>query len=132
MLEWIETMPGVPSRAQESTGAIFCWGGKVNDIPAGATAFVHRDADFLFKCEALWGAEDDPGLIAANLEWLEGFYAAMQPNLSGGVYQNFPDRSLVDWETAYYGANLERLVEIKRRWDPGNLFRFGQSVPLSL
>jgi FAD/FMN-containing dehydrogenase len=132
MLEWITAMPGVPSRAQESTGAVFCWGGKVNDLPPDANAFVHRGADFLFKGEALWEPEDAPELIAANLEWLEGYYAAMQPYLSGGAYQNFPDRGLTDWPRAYYGDNLPRLVEIKRAWDPDNLFRFAQSIPLSL
>ena len=132
MQEWIGTMPGVPSRAQESTAAIFCWGGKINDLPPDANAFVHRSADFLFKCEALWEPEDDPVLIAANLEWLEGYYAAMQPYLSGGAYQNFPDRGLADWQHAYYGKNLERLVEVKRTWDPDNLFRFPQSIPVSL
>lgn len=130
MLEGVGTMPGVPSRAQESTGAIFCWGGKVNDLSPDANAFVHRRADFLFKGEALWEAEDDPGLIAANLEWLEGYYVAMQPFLSGGAYQNFPDRGLADWQHAYYGENLPRLVEIKRTHDPDNLFRFAQSIPL--
>ena len=132
MLEWIGAMPGVSSRAQESTGAIFCWGGKVSDLAPDANAFVHRGADFLFKCEALWEAEDDPGLIAANLEWLEGYYAAMQPYLSGGVYQNFPDRGLIDWQDAYYGDHFSRLVETKRRWDPENLFRYGQSIPPAL
>jgi hypothetical protein len=132
MLEWIGSMPGVPSRAQESTGAIFCWGGKVKDLPPDANASVHRDADFLFKCEALWETGDDPGLNAANLEWLEAYYAAMQPYLSGGVYQNFPDRGLTDWQHAYYGESVARLVEIKGRWDPGNVFRFGQSIPVSL
>ena len=74
----------------------------------------------------------DPELIAANLEWLEGYYAAMQPYLSGGVYQNFPDRGLANWQHAYYGKNLNRLVEVKRTWDPHNLFRFPQSIPVSL
>jgi FAD/FMN-containing dehydrogenase len=132
MLEWIGAMPGVPSRAQESTAAIFCWGGKVNDLPPDANAFVHRGADFLFKCEALWEPEDDPDLIAANLEWLESYYAAMQPYLSGGVYQNFPDRGLADWQHAYYGTNLDRLVEVKRAWDPENLFHYPQSIPVRI
>ena len=80
----------------------------------------------------LWQPEDDPDLIAANLDWLEGYYAAMQPFLSGGAYQNFPDRSQADWPRAYYGQNLERLVEAKRAWDPDNLFRFPQSIPLAI
>jgi FAD/FMN-containing dehydrogenase len=132
MLEWITAMPGVPSRAQESTAGLYCWGGKVNDLAPDANAFVHRDADLLFKCEALWEPQDDPALIAANLDWLEGYHAAMQSYLSGGAYQNFTDRGQADWQHAYYGDNFPRLVEIKRTWDPDNLFRFGQSIPVNL
>jgi FAD/FMN-containing dehydrogenase len=131
MLAWIERMPGFPSRSQESTAALFCWGGKVNDLAPDANAFVHRDADLLFKCEALWEPEDDPDLIVANLDWLEGYHAAMEPYLSGGAYQNFTDRSQEDWQHAYYGQNFDRLVEIKRSWDPENLFHFGQSIPFA-
>ena len=76
--------------------------------------------------------EDDPNLIADNLDWLEGYHAAMQPYLSGGAYQNFPDRTQADWPRAYYGENFPRLVEVKRTWDPDNLFRFPQSIPITL
>lgn len=131
MLEWIGTLPWFPSRAQESTAGLYCWGGKVNDLAPDANAFVHRGPDLLFKCEALWEPEDDPDLIAANLDWLEGYHAAMQPYLSGGAYQNFTDRAQTDWQHAYYGTNFERLVEIKGRWDPENVFRYGQSIPVS-
>ncbi len=131
MLEWIERMPGFPSRSQESTAGLYCWGGKVNDLAPDATAFVHRNADLLFKCEALWEPQDDPDLIVRNLDWLEGYQAAMQPYLAGRAYQIFTDRSQDDWQHAYYGANFDRLVEIKRAWDPDNLFRFGQSIPLT-
>ena len=72
-------------------------------LRTGDNAFVHRNADFLFKCEILWQPEDDPDLIADNLDWIEGYYAAMQPYLSGGAYQNFTDRSQADWPRAYYG-----------------------------
>lgn len=130
MLEWIERMPGFPSRLQESTGGLYCWGGAVNDLAPDATAFVHRNADFLFKCEALWEPQDDPDLIVANLDWLEDYQAAMQPYLSGGAYQNFTDRSQEDWQHAYYGQNFDRLTEIKRTWDPNNLFHYGQSIPV--
>jgi hypothetical protein len=125
-------MPGVPSREQESTAAFFCWGGKIKEVAPDATAFVHRSADFLFKTEVLWSPTDDPDLIVANLDWIEEYFAAMEPYLTGGTYQNFPDRSLENWAEAYYGANLPRLVETKRAWDPENIFRFQQSIPLSL
>jgi FAD/FMN-containing dehydrogenase len=132
MLEWIGTMPGVPSRLPEPAVAFFGFGGKVKDVAPEATAFVHRRDDVLFTCSALWEPQDAPDLIATNIEWLEGFYAAMQPYFSGGAFQNFPDRGLADWQRAYYGANLERLVDVKRAWDPDNLFRFSQSIPVQL
>ena len=56
----------------------------------------------------------------------------MQPYFSGGAYQNFPDRTQADWPHAYYGDNFSRLVEVKRTWDPDNLFRFAQSIPVNL
>jgi FAD/FMN-containing dehydrogenase len=129
MLEWIGALPGVPSLVQESTTVMYVWGGKVNDVAPDANAFVHRNADFLYKCEVIWEPQDDPALIAANLDWLEGYHAAMQPYFSGGAYQNFPDRTQADWQHAYYGQNFARLVETKRAWDPDNLFTFEQSIP---
>src|SRR4051812_17336953 len=75
MLEWITKMPGVPSREQEGPTVLYGWGAKVNDVTPDATAFVHRNADLLFKCEAIWAPEDDPNLIADNLDWLEGYHA---------------------------------------------------------
>jgi FAD/FMN-containing dehydrogenase len=47
-------------------------------------------------------------------------------------FQNFIDEAETNYLRAYYGANLQRLVEFKRKYDPDNLFRFTQSIPLSL
>lgn len=130
MLDWINMKPGVPSQLPESSVAIYSFGGKVKQLASDANAFVHRSVDALFGCFAMWDPSDPPDAISANLDWLEHFYAAMQPYLSGGAYQNFPDRGLADWQHAYYGTNLERLVQLKQTWDPGNLFRFAQSIPI--
>jgi FAD/FMN-containing dehydrogenase len=44
------------------------------------------------------------------------------------VFPNFPDQDLDDWAHAYYGPNHERLLRIKRTYDPDNVFRFHQSL----
>lgn len=127
-LDDLQRMPGVPSRAQESTFGFFGWGGAVNDPAPDAMAFVHRNAVMLVKTEILWNPLDDPALIAANVEWNQAAFARLAPHLTG-AYQNFPDRTRTDWAEAYYGSNLSRLRDVKREWDPGNLFQYGQSIP---
>jgi FAD/FMN-containing dehydrogenase len=127
-LDDLQRMPGVPSRVQESTFGFFGWGGAVSDPAPDAMAFVHRDAVMLVKTEILWNPLDDPGLIAANIQWNQEAFARLEPYLTG-AYQNFPDRSRTDWAEAYYGSNLPRLRQVKRDWDPGNLFQYGQSIP---
>jgi Berberine and berberine like len=52
-----------------------------------------------------------------------------EPSGSGGVYPNFPDPELQNWAHAYYGANYPRLLRVKAQYDPGNFFRFHQSLP---
>jgi len=67
-------------------------------------------------------------MAAACTQWARDIHAVMRPYASGFAYQNYIDPELADWEHAYFGANLERLKAIKRRYDPGNRFRSPQAV----
>jgi FAD/FMN-containing dehydrogenase len=104
------------------------WGGAYNRVPAHATAFVHRAELFQLKHSAVVDAPATPAAAAAAHGWVTRSWAAVHPWGSGRVFQNFADPYLEDWAGAYYGPNRERLVRVKARYDPGNLFRFGQSL----
>jgi FAD/FMN-containing dehydrogenase len=109
--------------------AFLPWGGMYNRVRSDATAFVHRDELFLLKHAVVLDPMSSPPERDAARGWLSSSWGLVHPRGSGGVYPNFPDPDLEDWERAYYGSNLKRLVSVKRKYDPDNLFRFQQSIP---
>jgi FAD/FMN-containing dehydrogenase len=102
------------------------YGGAINRVPAGRTAFVHRNALFSGQYYARWYRARDE---ARTLGWIRGFHAAMRPYVSGFAYQNYIDPDLTTWKHAYYGSNYTRLQQIKAGVDPDRVFRFAQGIP---
>jgi FAD/FMN-containing dehydrogenase len=123
MIDWIERRQRVPS---QGSGALLldAYGGAINRLRPEATAFVHRDALFSLQYLTYFGGDGR----AAN-RWINGVWRALRPFASGRAYQNYIDPQLEGWQRAYYGSNLARLREIKRRVDPDFSFRFRQAIP---
>ena len=110
-----------------STDSFIVWthgGGQIETVAPDATAFVHRGARFIPELKAIWEKPQD---ARANIEWAHAFFAELQPHFSGS-YVNYIDPLLDGWAKKYYGANLERLREIRRRVDPDGVLRFQQGV----
>jgi hypothetical protein len=105
-------------------------GGAINQVAPDATAFVHRNALASIQYSAGWGTGAPASTIAANKAWLQQAWTGMRPYVNGQAYQNYIDPTLVGWQQAYYGSNLARLSQVKSKYDPHDLFKFAQSVPL--
>ena len=114
-------------QGQSGSGAVIMdpYGAAINKVAADATAFVHRNQ--LFSCQEL--AYWNSGGKSAADSWLDGLRAGLRPYVSGQAYQNYIDPTLSDWQQAYYAGNLARLRDVKKRYDPEQVFRFRQSIP---
>ncbi|HVC68812.1 MAG TPA: FAD-binding oxidoreductase [Acidimicrobiales bacterium] len=114
-------------------GIVFdAYGGAINRVRPEESAFVHRQALCAMQTSTSWGPGASPATVGAARSWLRQSAAGVAPYVSPYAYQNYIDPSLADWPEAYYGTNLPRLVEIKRRYDPDDLFHFAQSIPTRL
>ncbi|HEY7208013.1 MAG TPA: FAD-binding oxidoreductase [Gaiellaceae bacterium] len=122
---FLEHAPGLTSAAAPFSQMVFFRIGQgVTAVPEDATAFSHRDAGYLFHPISAWAdPADDERLIAAN----RAFADAMGPFGTGGAYLNFtPEADRV--RDAYGDAKYERLVALKDKYDPDNLFRLNQNI----
>jgi FAD/FMN-containing dehydrogenase len=102
------------------SGALLCdsYGGAVNRVAPTATAFVHRQQLF---CIQYYGNGSTPS-------WIDQAWTKMRPYVSGQAYQNYIDPSLKGWQRAYYGQNLRRLEQTRKRVDPHHYFNFPQAL----
>lgn len=111
----------------ESAVLVFQLGGAVSRIPDDHSAAAHRDVKFILNVA---GSCIDPARTDAVVSWARGLWSDMRPHSTGGAYVNFlteeegSDRVV----EAYSQPKLERLVAIKNKYDPTNVFRFNQNI----
>jgi hypothetical protein len=119
----LEHGPGVP--VVNSTVHIYPINGACNRVPAEATAFAYREAKFATVIAGMW---PEPADNEKNIKWVRDYYHALSPHSLAGGYINF----MADDDQARirdnYRGNYERLAEVKRSYDPDNLFHFNQNI----
>jgi FAD/FMN-containing dehydrogenase len=99
--------------------------GAANRIPADAMAYRHRDAKFVLNVHGRWDERTDDERC---IDWARAFFQASAPYASAGAYVNFMTEEESDRVAAAYGANYDRLAQIKKRYDPDNVFHLNQNI----
>lgn len=99
-------------------------GGATNRISPDATAYPHRDVEFIMNVHTRWDTADQDNVCVS---WAREFYTATEPFATGGVYVNFISEG-EDRVRSAYGNNYDRLTQVKSKYDPDNFFRLNQNV----
>jgi FAD/FMN-containing dehydrogenase len=124
LIEGFRTVPS-PTSAM----AIEHLGGAVARMKDDETAFAHRNALFNLLIVGIW---PNPADNRKHIEWVRGLWDAMQPYSTGGVYVNYLGQSADEGpervRAAYGDAKYERLLALKRKFDPDNVFRLNQNI----
>jgi FAD/FMN-containing dehydrogenase len=120
VIEYIGKLPS--PQCEIFFGAI---GGATNRPAPDAAAYAHRDTQFVMNVHGRW---DDPADDKRCIGWARDYFNASAPFASGGVYVNFLTADEGDRVRSAYGPNYDRLAQVKRTYDPDNLFRMNQNI----
>jgi FAD/FMN-containing dehydrogenase len=120
MVEWFERTPST------MTGMVIeHFHGAVTRVPATATAFPHREPGYNLVITGVWpDAHDDDG----NIAWVRNTFGALAPHVADSVYVNYLGDDDTSRVQAAYGPCWERLQQVKRSYDPGNVFHLNQNI----
>ena len=99
--------------------------GAANRVSSNAMAYGHRDAKFVLNVHGRWdeAAQDETGIA-----WARAFFKASAPYASAGAYVNFMTEDEGDRVAAAYGVNYARLKQVKKKYDPKNIFHNNQNI----
>jgi FAD/FMN-containing dehydrogenase len=99
--------------------------GAVTRVPPAATAYPHREPGFNLLVISSW---IDPAQTDAGIAWARETFDGLEADMADRAYTNYLSADDHERVAQAYGLNLERLVELKRRYDPDNLFRLNQNI----
>jgi FAD/FMN-containing dehydrogenase len=99
--------------------------GAVTRVPTTATAYPHRQPGFNLFLISQWS---DPGRTEAGIEWARETFDALSPYMSDRSYTNYLSADDYDRVRAAFGSNYDRLAELKRGYDPDNVFRLNHNI----
>ncbi|SDI48242.1 FAD/FMN-containing dehydrogenase [Actinokineospora alba] len=119
----LEHGPKLP--AVNSTVHIYPINGACHRVAAEDTAFAYRDANFATVIAGMW---PDPEANDASIKWVRDYYDATSPHSEEGGYINFMSGDDQSRIRDNYRGNYDRLVEVKRKYDPDNLFHVNQNI----
>ncbi|ACQ78337.1 FAD linked oxidase domain protein [Beutenbergia cavernae DSM 12333] len=108
-----------------STMHLYPISGAASRVPADATAFAYRHGGWN---GVIAGIDPDPANLAKVTDWARRYWEELHPTSAGGAYVNMMGDEGQERVRAAYRDNYERLVELKRRYDPHNLFRINQNI----
>jgi FAD/FMN-containing dehydrogenase len=116
-----------PQRLSPMTQAIiFRHGGAVTRFSPETAAAGHRDAAYMAHPIAAW---QDPAEDATHIAWTQAYVDALMPFATGGVYLNFEqDEGAEHVRRGYDAETYAKLVALKDKWDPTNVFRVNQNI----
>jgi len=101
------------------------FGGAVRRVGVEDTAFRHRDVAYDIAILGEWA---DPATSTVNIQWVRDVASMTEPFATGGVYVNFLGEEDEGQVKAAYGSHFQRLVALKRRYDPTNFFHLNQNI----
>jgi FAD binding domain/Berberine and berberine like len=113
------------SPSSENKVQLQALGGRAGEVCPTDTAYVHRKALYSLLYITKWEYEREAGV---NTKWVEKLRNALLP-YADGAYVNFHDHCIKDWLEQCYFENLPRLIKVKTKYDPENLFNFPLSIP---
>jgi FAD/FMN-containing dehydrogenase len=111
--------------SMQSTMHLYPINGAAGRVKSSATPWGYRDATW---SSVIVGVDPDPANNEKISTWAKEYWSALHPYSAGGAYVNFMMEEGEDRIRATYGKNYDRLAKIKKRYDPGNLFRVNQNI----